>query len=71
MAACHTCASMRNFLVMEFHSQDVPWWSDLVTGSAPVIKGGYVELPDRPGLGLELNDEVARAHLGEGATFFE
>ena len=71
MAACHTCASMRNFLVMEFHSQDIPWWSDLVTGGAPVIKDGYVELPDRPGLGLELNDEVARAHLGEGATFFE
>ncbi len=71
VAACHSCASMRNFLVMEFHSQDVPWWDDVVTAGRPVIKDGYIELPDGPGIGVELNEEVARAHLKEGAAFFE
>lgn len=71
IAACHTCASMRNFLVLEFHAQDVPWWDGLIEGDGPVIQEGYIPLPDEPGLGVELDEEVARAHLSEGATFFE
>jgi len=57
--------------VMEFHCSDVTWWNDLVVTGEPVIKDGYVTVPERPGLGYELNEEVARAHLSEGATFFE
>jgi L-alanine-DL-glutamate epimerase-like enolase superfamily enzyme len=71
MAACHTCASMRNFLILEFHAQDVPWWDDLVIGDQPMIQDGYITLPDEPGLGIELNEDVARAHLGPSTTFFE
>ncbi|MCK4376142.1 MAG: mandelate racemase/muconate lactonizing enzyme family protein, partial [Candidatus Brocadiae bacterium] len=71
MAACHTCAGMRNFVVMEFHCLDVPWWNDLVMADGPLIREGCITLPEEPGLGLELNGDVARAHLSEGATFFE
>jgi L-alanine-DL-glutamate epimerase-like enolase superfamily enzyme len=71
VAACHACASMRNFFIMEFHAQDVAWWDELVAGSGPLIQGGYITLPDGPGLGLALNEEVARAHLSAGSTFFE
>ena len=71
LAACHVCATMRNFTVIEFHAQDVPWWNDLIAGGQPLIQNGYITLPDKPGLGLELNEDVARAHLSAGATFFE
>lgn len=71
MAACHSCASMRNFAILEFHAQDVPWWDDLVIADRPLIQDGYITLPDAPGLGLELNEDVARAHLAEGTTLFE
>jgi L-alanine-DL-glutamate epimerase-like enolase superfamily enzyme len=71
MAACHSCASMRNFAILEFHAQDIPWWNDLTTAEKPLIQDGYITLPDAPGLGLELNEDVARAHLAEGTTFFE
>ena len=71
LAACHACVTMRNFSVIEFHAQDVPWWNDLVLGGEPLIQNGYITLPDKPGLGLELNEDVARAHLSRGATFFE
>jgi L-alanine-DL-glutamate epimerase-like enolase superfamily enzyme len=71
MAACHTCASMRNFIIMEFHSMDVEWWDDLVTAGEPLIQDGFITMPEGPGVGLELNEEVARAHLAEGAAFFE
>jgi L-alanine-DL-glutamate epimerase-like enolase superfamily enzyme len=70
MAAAHACASMRNFVIMEFHAQDVPWWDDLALGDKPLIQGGYLKLPDGPGLGIELNEEVARAHLGSDGTWF-
>ncbi len=71
MAACHACAGMRNFIVLEFHGQDVTWWNDLVEGNQPLIQNGYITLPDKPGLGITLNEDVARAHLQAGSTFFE
>jgi L-alanine-DL-glutamate epimerase-like enolase superfamily enzyme len=70
VAACHACASMRNFTVIEFHGQDVPWWDDLVLGDKPLIKDGYITFSDKPGLGIELNEEVARAHMAKDTTFF-
>ena len=49
-----------NVLVLEFHGCHVPWWGDLVQGPQPVIKDGYITVPDGPGLGVELNEDVAR-----------
>ena len=36
VAAAHVCASIPNFLVIEFHAHDVPWWGDLVDGEPPI-----------------------------------
>lgn len=69
VAAAHVGAAMNNFLVMEFHAHDVPWWSDLVE-ERTVIEGGFIHLNERPGHGLTLNEEIARAHLKPGHTFF-
>ena len=38
------------------------WRDDLFFGHKYQIEDGFVRLPDTPGLGLELNEEVARAH---------
>jgi L-alanine-DL-glutamate epimerase-like enolase superfamily enzyme len=38
------------------------WRDDLFFGHKYQIENGFVRLPDTPGLGLELNEEVARAH---------
>ena len=69
VAAAHVCAAMSNFLVMEFHAHDVPWWADLVDGEPP-IKDGFIHLTEAPGHGLTLNEDVARAHLKPGSSFF-
>jgi len=65
LAACHACATMRNFTVLEFHAQDVPWWNDLVIADQPIIQNGYIRLPQKAGLGVELNEEIAREHLAK------
>lgn len=65
MAAVHAAAAMHNVLALEFHSLDVPWWSDMVNGLPnPLIENGYIKVPQTPGLGIEsLNEEVLRAHI--------
>ena len=70
MAAVHTAAAVENFLALEFHSVDVPWWDDIVEGlPEPLIEDGYIEVPDAPGLGIEsLNDEVLKKHLHEDSN---
>jgi L-alanine-DL-glutamate epimerase-like enolase superfamily enzyme len=71
LATCHMLATVPNVLVLEFHGCHVPWWSDLVQGPQPVIKDGYITVPDGPGLGVELNEDVAHAHLRPGEGWFE
>lgn len=65
MAAVHAAAAMHNVLAMELHSVDVPWWQDIVKGlPKPLVKNGYIEVPDAPGLGIEeLDDELIAQHL--------
>ena len=73
IANLHVCATMpRNFIALEFHMSDRPGWEDLVTGvEKPLIKDGFATVPDKPGLGIELNEEVVRGRLVEGETYFE
>jgi L-alanine-DL-glutamate epimerase-like enolase superfamily enzyme len=70
MAAAHAAVATENFLALENHAVDVPWWNDIVTGiSAPIVQNGFIEVPDKPGLGIDdVNDEVIAAHMPEGAT---
>ncbi|MCC7263654.1 MAG: mandelate racemase/muconate lactonizing enzyme family protein [Candidatus Latescibacteria bacterium] len=65
MASVHCAAATENFLVLENHSVDVPWWNQLVTGLPdPIIQDGYIQVPDKPGLGFDgLNEELIRQHL--------
>ena len=64
MASVHMISTLKDFLTMENHAVDIPWWGDLVTGPAkPIIQNGYIRVPDTPGIGVELNEEACRAHL--------
>ncbi len=70
MASVHCAAATENFLVLENHSVDVPWWSDLVEGvEKPIVHKGFVSVPEKPGLGVSLNDEVMQKHLYEPGYF--
>jgi len=69
-AGYHCAATFTNFLAMENHALDMPWWQDLVSGvKKPIIDHGYVAVPETPGLGIELNDDVVKAHLRRPGYF--
>ncbi len=65
MANVHCAAATQNFLALEHHSVDLPWWEDLVkmTDGNPIIKNGYAPVPESPGLGIELNEDIIKEHL--------
>lgn len=65
LAAVHSAAATENFLALEFHSNDVPWWEDIVDyPMKPIIDRGFIKVPELPGLGIEgLNDEVILEHV--------
>ncbi|HZP37306.1 MAG TPA: mandelate racemase/muconate lactonizing enzyme family protein [Methylomirabilota bacterium] len=69
----HLCAVLPNVRIMEIDIDDVAWKADLVT-RPPVIKDGHIFLPEGPGWGAEINEEVLRAHpwpgVGERARSF-
>lgn len=70
MANVHLGAAVPNFDVLEYHALDVEWWDDLLVRSEPLIEDGYIEVPEAPGLGVELNKDVAEQHAtGEGSMF--
>ncbi|MCW3112722.1 MAG: mandelate racemase/muconate lactonizing enzyme family protein [Segetibacter sp.] len=66
MANVHCAAATQNFLALEHHSVDLPWWESMVktTDGRKLITKGYANVPlTAPGLGIELNDEVVKQHL--------
>jgi len=57
----HLCASVNNFLVMEFDEDDVPWRDKII--SEPLkIRDGHLELPTKPGYGVDLKLDEIRKH---------
>jgi L-alanine-DL-glutamate epimerase-like enolase superfamily enzyme len=71
MANVHCAAATENFTALEFHSVDIPWWAELVTGlPKPLVSKGFVQVPEAPGLGIDLNLEVIKEHLERGAELF-
>jgi galactonate dehydratase len=71
MAACHVLASVPNFLLLEFHALNIPWWNDLCVGDKPFVENGFMTVSERPGVGIELDDTVARSLLWNGDTYFD
>jgi len=66
MANVHCAAATQNFLALEHHSVDLPWWEDLVktVGGFKMIDKGFATVPlTAPGLGIELNEEVLKKHI--------
>jgi galactonate dehydratase len=61
-ATVQVCAVLRNFRLLEYQWGEAAWRQDLLS-PAERFAGGAIEVPDRPGFGVDLNDAVVRAHL--------
>lgn len=71
MASCHVCAAVPNFLVLEWHwISRLELWKNFVR-EGEIIDKGFVTVPDRPGIGVEMNEEAARKVQVRGTPWFE
>ena len=73
-ALVQVCAALpQNYIAFEYPVGSPGWWYEIVEGLPdPIVKDGQIEVWDRPGLGVELNEEAARQYLPEGdEDFFE
>ncbi|HEU5090204.1 MAG TPA: enolase C-terminal domain-like protein, partial [Roseiflexaceae bacterium] len=73
MASVHCAAATENFIALEHHFTDIPFWNDFIDGPPkPLIQNGYIAVPETPGLGFTLNEDAVKEHLVEwDKGFFE
>ena len=71
MANVHCAAAIGSLVSVEHHGLDLPFWHSLVTGlDDDYMSEGYVTVPDKPGLGVDLNLEAIEANLRTPGTAF-
>jgi galactonate dehydratase len=63
IASAHTMATVPNFFRQEFMVNDVPWRDGCLSHPLPV-SNGFFEMPDRPGLGFDIDEPILLAHPG-------
>jgi gluconate/galactonate dehydratase len=72
LASAHLSIAVPNFFVCEFHAHDVPFFHELALGgTGDWFRHGWVTPPDRPGLGIELDEEVGRRFQLPGTIWFD
>ena len=72
MANLHCAAAIPSLVALEHHGLDLPFWESLVTGlPEPLLEEGYATVPDKPGLGIDLNLDAIAANLRPPSGLFE
>lgn len=73
MASCHVCASVPNFMILEwqiyFHKN--PMFKEIVTFEGQMVSDGFIPLSDKPGIGVEINEEGMRKYAVKDVPFFK
>ena len=70
-ATCQWAASIRDFLAVETITGQGGWMDQLLMLDGPYVKHGMVQVTDKPGLGVEINPDVAKAHLAQGEAWWD
>ena len=72
MASSHVCASVPNFLILEwqiyFHTD--PMFKEIVDYEGEMMVDGYIPLSNKPGIGVEINEEGMRKYADKDVPFF-
>jgi L-alanine-DL-glutamate epimerase-like enolase superfamily enzyme len=69
-ANCQWAASIRDYIACETITGQGGWMDQLLLLDGPYIKDGHIGVTGKPGLGVELNPDVVKAHLAEGERWW-
>lgn len=72
MASSHVCASVPNFLILEWqvYFDTDPMFKEIVTFEGPMVKDGFITVSDKPGIGVDINEEGMRKYAPKDLPFF-
>jgi L-alanine-DL-glutamate epimerase-like enolase superfamily enzyme len=69
-ATCQWAASIRDYMSCETVTGEGGWMDQVLMLDGPYIKDGFIQVSDKPGLGITLNPDVVKAHLAAGETWW-
>ena len=72
MAACHVCASVPNFMILEWQTyfDTNAMYKEMVTYDGPQVEKGFIRVSEKPGIGVDINEEGMRRYATPGVPFF-
>lgn len=73
MAACHVCASVPNFLILEWQSyfHTDPMYKEIVQYDGEWVKDSFITLSEKPGIGVDINIDAMKKYAVRNVPFFE
>lgn len=73
MASCNVCSSVPNLMVLEgqiyFHKDLM--FKEIVTFDGPIVENGFITLSEKPGVGVEINEEGMKKYAVKDVPFFK
>lgn len=69
-ANCQWAGSIRDFLACETVTGKGDWMDQVLVLDVPYIRDGFVQVANKPGLGITLNPDVVKAHLATGEQWW-
>jgi len=70
-ATCQWAAAIRDYMACETVTGQGGWMDQLLALNGPYIQHGFVYVNDKPGLGLDLNPDIVKAHLAAGESWWD
>jgi L-alanine-DL-glutamate epimerase-like enolase superfamily enzyme len=69
-ASAQWAASIRDYMALETVTGQGGWMDQVLRLDGPYIQDGFIRVTDKPGLGIELDADVVRAHLAPGESWW-
>jgi L-alanine-DL-glutamate epimerase-like enolase superfamily enzyme len=70
IATVQFASAIRDYLACETVIGKGDWMDQVVLLDGPPVKNSFVDVPTKPGLGIELNPDVVKAHLVPGEVWW-
>jgi L-alanine-DL-glutamate epimerase-like enolase superfamily enzyme len=70
-ATCQWAGAIRDYLLCETVTGRGDWMDQVLALDGPYIQNGFIGINDKPGLGVDLNPDVVKAHLEPGESWWE
>ncbi len=70
-ATAQWAAAVRDFLAAGTVVGRGNWMDDVIVHEGPIVREGHLSVPEKPGLGIELNRDVVKANLVKGEKYWQ